>query len=64
MATLRGFRDPPVCTSFIHVGGGVRHERPEQRGNPSRKDYWKLHVKCLPFSVNLSFLGSKVYHVP
>ena len=50
-ATLRGFRDPPVCTSFIQVGGAVRRERPEEQENPSRKDYWKLHVKFLPFSV-------------
>ena len=48
MATLRGFRDPSVCTGFIQVGGAVKREEQE---NPSRKDYWKLHVKFFPFSV-------------
>ena len=51
MAPLRGFRDPPVCPSFIQVGGAVRRERPEKQENPSRKVYWKVHVKFLPFSV-------------
>ena len=51
MATLRGFRDPLVSTSFIQVGGAVRLGRPEEQENPSRKDYWKLHMKFLPFSV-------------
>ena len=56
-ATLRCFRDPLVCTSFIQVRGAVRRERPEEQENPSRKDYWKLHVKFLPFSVESAISG-------
>ena len=41
----------PVCTGFIQVGGAVSRERPEEQENPSRKDCWKLPVKCLLFSV-------------